>query len=67
MNVNYICSKCGGESQIWSVACHHCGMPLCTQHAKSIIDDAFDGNATEEVRAFHCESCLKKHHPKAPW
>jgi hypothetical protein len=60
------CSQRERDGLTISAICHHCGKPLCEKHRKRVVDDAFARESSQEpVSAFHCETCMKAHHPKA--
>lgn len=51
---------------IIDAVCHHCGKPLCQEHRKEIVDDAFSNCAGPVSQvAYHCDECLRTHHHKS--
>ena len=45
------------------LVCHHCGKPICAEHAWEVTrDEAFAGTASEPVSAVHCAECRAKYH-----
>lgn len=57
------CAECVRERM--SVVCHHCGKPLCEEHAVVVEDDALsDREGPVSDKAAHCEDCQKQHHPR---
>jgi hypothetical protein len=65
------CAECIREEM--TAVCHHCGKPLCEEHAVVVPDDAlaeydrtvFGRDRAVSDHAVHCEDCQRQHHPKA--
>lgn len=58
------CAECLREAM--AAVCHHCGKPLCKEHAVIVADDALsDHKGPLNDHAVHCEDCQKQHHPSA--
>jgi hypothetical protein len=67
----------GGHSQTIVGVCHHCGLPLCSEHVLYIEDEEFARlSDAPPVYALHCEPCARSHHaypypfdsfPTDPW
>lgn len=58
------CMECLQEKM--KVVCHHCGKPLCTEHAYVLADDAFsDHKGPQSIHAAHCKDCRQAYHPRA--
>lgn len=57
------CGVCGAPA---GIVCHHCGKPLCRDHWKKIVDDAFaDVEGLTGRDAYHCEDCKRQFHSQA--
>jgi hypothetical protein len=55
----------GEESTVRIAVCHHCGKPLCQEHWKFVVDDAFSRETTADPpKAYHCSACWP--HPGGP-
>lgn len=64
------CAECIRE--VMTAVCHHCGKPLCEEHAVVVADDALAGYNSELFgrdralgdHAVHCGDCHRQHHPR---
>jgi hypothetical protein len=70
MTTPWICAVCGAtedEAGVFiDVVCHHCGRPLCGEHAERLFDEAFGGfRAGQEALSDHCSACARAHHPRS--
>jgi hypothetical protein len=46
--------------------CHHCGLLLCPECCKIVIDGAFGGPMVSAGRvASHCRVCRRLYHPQS--
>lgn len=61
------CQKAEGEKDVVvDAVCHHCGMPLCRQHQRVILDDCFSrATGPLDRSAVHCGACHQHYHPRA--
>jgi hypothetical protein len=66
----WACAACGaveGEAGASvDFVCHHCGKPLCREHARLLFDQDFGGKrAGQEALSSHCSACARSHHSRS--
>jgi hypothetical protein len=65
------CAECVRDSM--TAVCHHCGKPLCDEHAVIVADDAlaeYDASVSTRAmslsdQAVHCADCQRQHHMRS--
>lgn len=58
------CAECNASEEQDNVTidyvCHHCGKPLCRNHAQALKDAAFAGPRWKKPTAYHCTACKQR-------
>jgi hypothetical protein len=57
------CSQPETRTRRVDAVCHHCGIPLCREHQRRLLDPAFSGALIGKgLWAVHCADCRTRHH-----